>query len=88
MQVTIKNFEKAEAVALEKAIERIRRFDEYSEYNEAEIICEKRVPEDAPSHRHPGWLEYILILRRPSSVTPFIIGTIQRSQTEDFEFHS
>lgn len=85
MQLTIKNFEKAEAVALEKAIERIRRFEGYEE---AEIICEKRVPDDAPPHRSPGWLEYILILRRTGSPTPFIIGMIQRNPIEGFEFHS
>lgn len=85
MQVTIVNFEIAEPIALEKALERIRRFEGY---DEAKIICDQRVSDDAPPYKSPGWLEYVLILRRSNSVTPFIIGMIQRSKSDSFEFHS
>jgi hypothetical protein len=46
----------------------------------------ERVPSNAPMHRHPGWLEYSIVVRTPNSM--LYVAAVQRKPTTEVEFHS
>lgn len=51
------------------------------------ILCNPRVPADAPAHQNPGWLEYAMRVnfKGGGGIT---IGAIQRQIGAEVEFHS
>lgn len=83
MNITVHDPELAEDAALEASL----RLCANHRPAEAHIYVEARVPEDAPAHRHPGWLEYIIALTYPSG-SKLTVGMIERSPGSGFEFHS
>jgi hypothetical protein len=46
----------------------------------------ERVPSNAPMHRHPGWLEYSIVINTPNSMV--YVAAVQRKPTTEVEFHS
>lgn len=80
--ITIHNAEDLEPSAILQAVMRAR-MDEC----DADIYVAPRVPADAPEYKHPGWLEYIIVLTYGSG-RKFTVGMIQRKSGEPFEFHS
>ena len=84
MKIDILAAEKAEGSALIAAIEKCKQ---YADADGFEIICKERVPQDAEPYKHPGWLEYMIVIKWGSGRT-FVLGMIQRNIDERFEFHS
>lgn len=54
---------------------------------QARIVCQERVPQDAPAHRQHGWCEYLLCLEFRDGGS-LIMGAIQRTLGAKTEFHS
>lgn len=51
------------------------------------VWAKPRVPADAPAHKYPGWLEWVIDLKHESG-RGIYVGMIQRRPGEAFEFHS
>ena len=84
MKIEILAAEVAEHTAILAAIEKCKQ---YADADGLTIICQDRVPADAPLYRNPGWLEYKIIINWGSGRS-LLIGMIQRTIDERFEFHS
>ena len=54
---------------------------------EAIIVCDDRVPDDAPDYKHPGWLEFSLQMKYEGGHNLYM-GAIQRTKDANIEFHS
>lgn len=83
-QVHIHQAEQAEDRLLQDVLQRVRRYEGASEVN---IHVQPRVPEDAPAHKHPGWLEYLVIVEFHNG-SKLTVGAIQRTMQASTEFHS
>jgi hypothetical protein len=83
MRLTIHDFQIAEPEILAAAIQRAQSFTDASS---VDLFITPRVALDAPPHRHPGWIEYMIRVNYPRQ--PLHIGCIQRSPGEQIEFHS
>lgn len=55
-------------------------------FDVATIHCNERVKADAPAHRHPGWVEYLVVGQRGQS--RLTIGVIQRAVGAPTECHT
>lgn len=84
MKIEILAAEAAEKDALFAAIEKCQQYDNADAFT---IICQDRVPADAPPYKHPGWLEYRIVINWGDGHS-LCIGMIQRNIDEQFEFHS
>lgn len=52
-----------------------------------DIYANPRVPDDAPEHRYPGWLEWLIRYTWAAGYS-ITVGAIQRTKTSSVEFHS
>ena len=85
MKLEIYDAEKAEAPILDAAMRAALRWPT------AQLVCiyvDERVPADAPEHRHPGWIEYAVVIFREQHSIPMRLGVIQRQPGADIEVHS
>ena len=73
-------FDTPEPEALGTAIIRALRFTNSESPLDAEIQCNTRLAS--------GWLEYLIVLRRPDLSHYMTIGMIQREPGAEYEFHS
>ena len=83
MKIEIHNAEQAEIVPLTKAIERACRYSNCSA-DHIEIYVE---PRGSQSSSNKEWLEYGIQIMKNDQLLIYI-GTIQRTLTAEFEFHS
>jgi hypothetical protein len=54
---------------------------------EISVYPQLRSPPDAPAHKRPGWLEWLVVVISPSGGR-LTIGVIQRSIDAEFETHT
>ena len=73
-------FDTPEPEALGYAVIRALRFSNPDNPLNAEIQCNSRLAS--------GWLEYLIVLRRPDLSHYMTIGMIQREPGAEYEFHS
>ena len=69
----------------------LERCANYTNLITADIYTCERVPDSEPDYKHPGWLEFtmVLIFRHEIEATSGLtLGCIQRDKGEQFEFHS
>ena len=85
MNIQIIDAHVAELDHLQATLARAMRFAH--EADSAKIVCQPRVPLDAPAYQHPGWLEYTLEMLFQSGCR-LTMGVIQRKPGEPVEFHS
>lgn len=52
-----------------------------------DLFVTARVPMDAPSYRHPGWLEYVMVVKFDGN-SNLEMHCVQRKPHLDVEFHT
>ena len=86
--ITIHNADKGENKYILKAVERALYMYEQDD-TLVDIYVYPREPNNAPSYKHPGWLEYgISVRKNERDDSPYYVAMIQRSPTHEVEFHS
>lgn len=75
----------AEQEMLAACFTRLARFAHNAKL--ARIVCEERVPAEAPAYKHPGWCEYLLYIEFTTGGS-LTIGCLQRTIGAEIEFHS
>lgn len=82
--IHIHQAELAEDRLLFDVLQRVRQYQNAREVN---VHVQARVPADAPAYKHPGWLEYLVVVDFEDG-GKLTVGAIQRTVDAATEFHS